>query len=65
MPDCKCLRVKTKNFINTANKYMHQINYANSRKGCKLCSKLKIKNPERRRFDIFIVNFGHISLLCL
>ena len=34
---------------------------------CKICSKLTIKTPKRRQschFDVFIVNFEHISHLC-
>ena len=35
---------------------------------CEICSKLKIKTPEqrqRRRSDVFIVNFEHILHLVL
>ena len=38
----------------------------NARLRCEICSKLTIKIPERhqwRRFEIFIVNFEHISYL--
>ena len=40
----------------------------NARLRCEICSKLTIKIPERhqwRRFEIFIVNFEHISYLAL
>ena len=38
-----------------------------TRKRCEICSKLIIKTPERRRrrSGVFIVNFEHISHLCL
>ena len=45
-----------------------QSNNSNTRTRCEICSKLKIKIPERRqwrRSGIFIVNFEHISYLVL
>ena len=51
-----------------ANIYLFEVNYKNTRKRCKICSKLTIKTPERRqwrRSDVFIVNFEHISHLFL
>ena len=32
---------------------------------CKICSKLKVKTPERRRSGAFIVNFEHILHIVL
>ena len=52
----------------TAVNYMFKVNKKNTRTRCKICSKLKIKTPERRhwrRTDVFIVNFEHISHLVL
>ena len=43
---------------------MFKVNNRNTRKRCKICSKLTIKTPERhhwRRSGVFIVNFQHIS----
>ena len=40
--------------------YLFKVNNRNSRKMCKICSKLTIKTPERRS-GVFIVNFEHIS----
>ena len=34
---------------------------------CEICSKLTVKTPKQRqwhRFDVFVVNFEHISHLC-
>ena len=47
--------------------YLFKVNSRNTKKGCKICSKL-IKTPERRhwrRSHVFIVNFEHISHLFL
>ena len=43
---------------------MLKVNNINTRKRCKICSKLTIKTPERRQWHrscVFIVNFEHIS----
>ena len=53
-----------------AGNYMFKVNNRNaSRTKCKICSKLTIKTPERwrqrRRFGVFVVNFGHILQLVL
>ena len=50
------------------NIYLFKVNNRNTRKRCKICSKLTINTPERRHWhcsDIFIVNFEHISHLFL
>ena len=50
----------------TANIYLLKVNNKNSKKWCKICSKLTIKAPKRRqsrRSGVFIVNFEHISQL--
>ena len=47
--------------------YLFKVNNKNTKKGCKICSKLT-KTPERRhwrRSHVFIVNFEHISQLFL
>ena len=46
---------------NSAGIYLLKVN---NRTRCEVCSKLTIKTPERRqwrRFDVFIVNFEHVS----
>ena len=51
-----------------ANVYLFKFNNRNTRKRCKICSKLTIKTPERRRWRrsvVFILNFEHISNLFL
>ena len=40
---------------------MSKVNNRNTRTRFEICSKLKIKTPERRRTGVFIVNFEHIS----
>ena len=47
--------------------YMFKVYNRNIRKMCEICSKLKIKTPERRRrrSGVFIVNFEYISHLLL
>ena len=48
--------------------YLLKVNNRDTRKRCKISSKLTIKTPERRhwrRSDVFIVNFEHISHLFL
>ena len=50
---------------NTANIYLFKVNKKKIRKTCKICSKLTIKTPERRRPGVFIVNFEHILHLSL
>ena len=50
---------------NPANTYLFKVNNKNTRKRCKICSKLIIKTQERRqwhRSGVFIVTFEHISL---
>ena len=53
--------------INQTGNYMFKLNNRNTRTRCDICSKLKIKTPERRRHwrhsSIFIVNSEHISHL--
>ena len=47
-----------------ANIYLFKVNNRNTRKRCKISSKLTTKTSERRqwrRFGVFIVNFEHIS----
>ena len=44
--------------------YLLKVNLRNTRKSCKICSKLTIKKPEQQqwcRSGVFIVNFEHIS----
>ena len=51
-----------------ANIYLFKVNNGNTRRRCKICSKLTIKDPKRRqwhRSSIFIVNFEHILHLFL
>ena len=51
-----------------ANIYFLKFNNRNTRKRCKVCSKLTMKMPERcqwRRSGDFIVNFEHILDLFL
>ena len=51
-----------------AGSYMFKVINRNTRTRCGICSKLTIKISERRRWrrsGIFIVNFEHISDLCL
>ena len=46
---------------NSAGIYLLKVN---NRTRCEVCSKLTIETPERRqlrRFDVFIVNFEHVS----
>ena len=48
--------------------YLLKVNSSNARTRCEICSKLKIKTPERnqwRRSGAFIVNFEHILHLAL
>ena len=48
--------------------YLLRVNNRNIRTRCEICSKLTIKTPEQRHlryFDVFIVNFEHISELVL
>ena len=51
-----------------ANIYLLKVNNGNTRKKCKICSKLTIKTPEQsqcRRSGVFIVSFELISHLFL
>ena len=48
-----------------ANTYSLKVSNRNTRKRCGICSKLPIKIPERRRSDLFIIYFEHISHLFL
>ena len=44
--------------------YLLKVNNRNTRTRCEICSKLTIKTPEQsrwRHFDVFIVNFEHVS----
>ena len=46
--------------------YLLKVNNRNTRTRCKICSKLTIKTPERRRRSgVFIVNFEYISYIPL
>ena len=47
--------------------YLLKVNDRNTRARFEICSKLTIKTPEQRlaSFDVFIVNFEHISHLVL
>ena len=51
-----------------ANIYFFKVNNKNVRKKCEISSKLTMKTSDwrhRRRSDVFIVNFEHISRLLL
>ena len=41
--------------------YLLKVNKRNTRIRCEICSKLKIKTPERRRSGAVIVNVEHVS----
>ena len=48
--------------------YLFQVNNANTKAMCEICSKLAIKTPERRhwrRSGAFIVNYEQISHIVL
>ena len=48
---------------NPADIYFYKVNNRNSGKRCEICSKLRIKTPERQQWPcsgLFIVNFEHI-----
>ena len=48
---------------NPGNFCLAKLNNRNTRKRCKICSKLSLKTPERRQWclsSVFIVNFEHI-----
>ena len=52
----------------TASIYLFKVNNRNTRKRCKICSKLTIKTPERRhwrRTGVFIVNFENTRMALL
>ena len=54
--------------LNPANINLFKVNNRNTRKRCKIYSKLTVKTPERRHWrhsGVFIVNFEHISYLFL
>ena len=48
-----------------AGNYMFKVNNRNTRTRCEICSKLKIKIPERRQWRRSSVNFEHISHLAV
>ena len=53
---------------NLAYIYLSKVNNRNTKKKCKICSKLTIRTPERRhwrRSDVFIINFEHILRIFL
>ena len=50
---------------NPAYIYLFKVNNRNTRKKCEIYLKLTTKAPERRKSDVFIVNFEHISHLFL
>ena len=50
------------------NIYLFKVNNRNTRKRCKICSKLMLKTPKRRHWhcsSVFIDNFEHLSHLFL
>ena len=47
------------------NIYLFKVNSRNSSKRCEMCSTLRIKTPEWRRSDVFIIIVEHISHLFL
>ena len=52
--------------VYSAGIYLLKVSNRNTRTRCEICSKLKIKTPERRqwlRSGVFCVNFEHISYL--
>ena len=55
----------SQNYISmSANIYLFKVDNINTRKRCEICSKLRIKTPERchwHRSGVFILNFEHIS----
>ena len=64
--DVDSLRYWFEDKVDAANTYLFKVNNRNTRKRCEVCPKLTIKTPEWRhwhRFDVFIVNFEHISHL--
>ena len=46
---------------------LEQVNNRNTRTMCEICSKLKVKTPEKRQrcSSVFIANFEQISLVIL
>ena len=55
-------------YDNPAGNNLFKVNNGNTRTRCEICSKLKIKTPERRhwgRSGVFIVNFEYISHLVI
>ena len=62
------LLVLSKTKSDPANIFLFKVNNRNTRKRCKIFSKLTIKTPERRRWrrsGVFTVNFENISHLFL
>ena len=59
------VKAVAKVFLQTspAGNYLFKVNHRNTRTRCEICSKLKIKTPERS--GVFIFNFEHISHLVL
>ena len=50
--------------VDPAGIHLLKVNNRNTRTKCEVCSKLKIKTPERRQWHrsvVFVVNFEHIS----
>ena len=60
--------IKRKCITYPANICLFKLKDRNNRKSREICSKLKIKTPkrcQRRRSNVFIVKFEHISHFCL
>ena len=56
---------KVKMYALFPSKYLLKVNNRNTRKRCKICSKMTIKTAQRPhwgRSGIFIVNFEHTSI---
>ena len=43
--------------------YLFKVNNRNTRKRCKICSKLTIKTPEKRRSGVFNAKFCSVSIV--
>ena len=56
---------KSVKYVNPAKIYLFKANNGNTRKKCKICSKLTVKTRQWRRSGVFIVNFEHILHLFL
>ena len=54
-------KINIKNNNLPANIYLFKVNNTNTRKRCKICSKLTIKTPERRHGTYFTL-FSNVSI---